>query len=139
RPSRIGAAADPEPRDQMSHLNDTAFARRRYTRKRGGEAIFRAASARALSGSATERFSSIHDARREEDHELVARVRRSPALEQDAEDRDVTEEGHLVEVSTGVTRVDSTDDRGVTVHHEEVGLRFALEDRRIAARRGLLE
>ena len=42
--------------------------------------------------------------------------------------------GHLVEVAAGVARVDAADDRGVAVHHEQVGLGLALEDGRVAVR-----
>src|SRR5262245_9710586 len=90
-------------------------------------------------GLPAEGFGAIHDPRCDEDDELVADVARTAALEQDAEDRDVAEEGHLIEVSAGVAGEDSADDRSVPVEDEKIRLRLALQDRRVTTRRGLVE
>src|SRR5689334_14527855 len=60
---------------------------------------------------ASERFRPVYDARREEDHELAALVARPAALKEQAEQRDVTEERHLVEVAASVARENSADHR----------------------------
>src|SRR5262249_23006952 len=83
--------------------------------------------------SASKSLGAVHDARREENDELAARVGCAAPLEQETEQRDVAEEGNLIEVSAGVARVDAADDDRVAVHDQEVGLRFTLQDRRIAA------
>src|SRR5689334_68860 len=72
--------------------------------------------------SAPEGFGSVHDARREEDHELAARVARAAVLEEKPEQRNIAEEGHLIEVTAGIPCVDAADDGGVAVHDEEIGL-----------------
>ncbi len=88
--------------------------------------------------SASEGFGAVHDARSEEDHKLVPGVARAPTLEENAEDRDVAEEGDLIQVSTGISGVNTTDYRSVTVLDEQVGLGFALEDGRVATGRRLV-
>src|ERR1043165_6813050 len=60
-------------------------------------------------------------------------------LEEQPDEGDVTEERHLVEVATGVAGIDASDDRSVPIHDEQVRLGLALENRRIAARRSLVE
>src|SRR6266702_4916819 len=89
--------------------------------------------------SAPKCLGAIHDARREEDDELAARVGGATALEKKAEQGDVAEEGDLVEVSPRVARVDAADHGGVPVHDQQIGLGLALQDRRIAAGRCLVE
>ena len=42
--------------------------------------------------------------------------------------------GHLVQVAAGVAGEDAADDRRVPVHDQQVGLRLALQDRRVATR-----
>src|SRR5262245_28646328 len=88
---------------------------------------------------ASQRFGSVHDARREEDHELAPRVAGAAVLEQEPEQWDVAEEGHLVEVATGVPGVNAADHCRVAVEHEELGFGLALQDGRIAAGRRLVE
>src|SRR3954447_3205271 len=58
--------------------------------------------ARAGGRLATESFGAIDDARSQEDHQLAAAVAGAAALEQQSNQRNVTEERDLVEVSTRV-------------------------------------
>src|SRR4051812_6103416 len=107
-------------RDRHDSRSTPASGRHQPRRVRGGkgdvcpltalrcayEKSARPATTLRLSRSAAESFGAVHDPRRDEDHELVARIARTTALEQDAEDRDVTEERDLVQVAAGVARED---------------------------------
>src|SRR3954464_10902251 len=90
-------------------------------------------------GLPAESLGAVHDARREEDHELATRVRGAASLKEQTENWYVPEEGHLVEVAAGVSREDAADDRGMSVHDQQIGLCFAFQDGRIAAGRSLVE
>src|SRR6478609_11980451 len=103
------------------------------------QAPTRGASASRTRSLPAESFGAIDDARSQEDHQLAAAIARAAALKEQPDQRDVTEERHLIQVATGVASEDAADDRGVAVEHEQIGLGLALEDGWIAARGGWLE
>src|SRR4051812_3942742 len=85
-------------------------------------------SGRPVGGLAAEGFGAVDDAGGEEDHELPAAVAGAAALEQQADQRNIAEERHLVEVAAGVAGEDTADDGGVSVEHEQVRFGLTLQD-----------
>ena len=81
-----------------------------------------------------ESFRAIDDARRDEDDEFSARVAGTTSLEENAEEGQVAKDGDLIEVAAGVAREDAADDCCMAVHDEQIGFRFALQNRGIATR-----
>ena len=57
-------------------------------------------------------------------------------LKQNAEDGDIAEKRHLVQVPTGISRVNPANNRGVPVRHEQICGRTTLKDRGVASSTG---
>jgi len=54
-------------------------------------------------------------------------------LKEQSEQWDISEKRHLIEISSGISREDTTNDSGMSVHDEQFGFRFSFEDGGVAS------